>query len=396
LCQKALAFLLFLILVAMIMSPCYPVFAADEVQWNPVNIPAEGIQGKWMLASGSDIRHLTMADDGTLYCYANPSGTTYTLFKSTDNGRSWTTTGKVTDAIIDIEALPQDAATIYYATASRVYKSMDAGNTFVMLPVPGGAGSGNVLITSIDVVHTGNTNTIAVSTIDSDPAQFGGVYLLEESSFGSDWVNTNIGNYDVYRVVFSPDYANDRLLIAITSDETNTYIIGKIYTGVWGQMIGNARIPGIVPSAANIAFTDNYKALDNNASFFIGIDSNSNSGDVFKVTQALRPAPSIATDLNIGASDNITGVDIASLAISGNTILAGSAGSALIYLSVDNGVSWTQCNKPPTGQTNACVLIAPDFAAQHKVYAGTCGTESAFSYSNDGGITWNQVKSLDF
>ena len=53
-------------------------------------MPAEGITGKWALANGSDIRCLTMANDGTLYCYANPSGTTFTLFKSADNGRSVT------------------------------------------------------------------------------------------------------------------------------------------------------------------------------------------------------------------------------------------------------------------------------------------------------------------
>jgi len=136
---------------------------------------------------------------------------------------------------------------------------VDAGNTFFLLPLnPGGAGSGNVLITSIDVVGVGNSNTIAVSTIDTDSSQYGGVYLLEESTFGNGWTNTGIGNYDAYRVAFSPNYTNDRQLIAIASDEVDTFVESKIYTGNWGQMIGNARITGIVPSAANITFPDNY------------------------------------------------------------------------------------------------------------------------------------------
>ena len=58
---------------------------ADEVKWSKVNIPAEGETGNWVLASGADIQHVTMADDGTLYGYANPSGTSYTLFKSADS-----------------------------------------------------------------------------------------------------------------------------------------------------------------------------------------------------------------------------------------------------------------------------------------------------------------------
>lgn len=51
--------------------------SADEVKWSRVNIPTEGKSGNWVLADGSDIKHLTMAADGTLYAYAQ--GLTYTL-----------------------------------------------------------------------------------------------------------------------------------------------------------------------------------------------------------------------------------------------------------------------------------------------------------------------------
>jgi photosystem II stability/assembly factor-like uncharacterized protein len=394
--QKILSILLFFTLLTTAISAPSSVSALDEAQWTPVNIPTEGVSGKWALANGSDIRHLTMANDGTLYCYANPSGTTYTLFKSTDSGRSWTTTGKVTDVIVDIVALTQDSNTIYYATSSRIYKSVDAGNTFISLPPnPGGAGSGNVSITSIDAVRMGNANIVATSTTDTDSTQYGGIYLLEESQFGGTWVNTSIGNYDVYRVVFSPNYTNDRQLIAVTSDETDTYITSKISTSGWGQIHGNAHITGIVPSVANIAFPENYNGMSDNATVFAGIDTGANSGDIYKIARALTPTPSTATDLNIGSVDSATGVDIASLAISGNAILAGCARNARVYLSNDGGVSWTQCTKAPTGQTDTCILIAPDFATQRKAYAVTRGTESAFSYSNDSGATWNQISLID-
>ncbi|MDD5287729.1 MAG: hypothetical protein PHY28_01275 [Dehalococcoidales bacterium] len=387
-------FSLILFIVAM---PCsHSVSALDEAQWVPVNIPTEGTAGKWVLANGSDIRHLTMANDGTLYCYANPSGTTYTLFKSTDGGNSWTTTGKVTDVIIDIATLPQDAATIYYATASSIYKSVDGGNSFISLPPnPGGAGSGNISITSIDAVRTDNANIVAVSTADTDAAQFGGVYLLEENQIGGVWVNTGIGSYDVSYAGFSPNYPGDRQLNAVASDETDTYITSKINTTGWGQMIGNALITGIVSLAVNLAFPAGYSGMTDNAVFFAGIDTGVNNGDVYKITRALSPASSIVTDLNICSVDSVTGVDVASLAISGSTILAGCAGNARVYLSNDSGINWMQCNKPPTGQTGTCVLIAPDFDAQHKAYAVTCGTESAFSFSRDGGVTWNQTSLID-
>ena len=157
--------------------------ALEEVKWVRVNIPTEGETGDWVLASGSNVQHLTMAVDGTLYCYANPSGTSYTLFKSKDAGYSWSHTGKVKDAIVDIAAAPDDANIICYATTSNVYKSDDAGVSFTRLPLnPGGAGSGNITITSMDVARPDGSSIVAVGTSDADAAQYGGVYILDEES----------------------------------------------------------------------------------------------------------------------------------------------------------------------------------------------------------------------
>ena len=94
-----------------------PVDAApDTVEWIGVDTPCEGRSGNWVLADGSDVQHLTMAADGTLYCYATPSGSNYTLFKSTDDGYSWSYTGDVQDVVVDIATAPDDASTVYYAT----------------------------------------------------------------------------------------------------------------------------------------------------------------------------------------------------------------------------------------------------------------------------------------
>jgi photosystem II stability/assembly factor-like uncharacterized protein len=150
-----------------------------------------------------------------------------------------------------------------------------------------------------------------------------------------------------------------------------------------------------LPSAASIAFPNSYNGASNSATLFIGIDTGANRGDIYQITSVPLPAPSTAKDLNIGSNDSISSVDVASLTISGSTILAGCARNARIYLSIDSGVSWTQSNKPPTGQTETCVLIAPDFANQHAAYAVTRGTESAFSYSSDGGLSWNQISLID-
>ena len=96
--------LLLLLSLFVSISPLTPAVAdPDVVNWSRVNIPTEGKAGNWVLAKGSDIAHLTIATDGTLYAYVK--GLTYTLYKSTDEGRSWSYTGEVTNAIADIACL---------------------------------------------------------------------------------------------------------------------------------------------------------------------------------------------------------------------------------------------------------------------------------------------------
>ena len=58
------------------------VSAESDYKWRRLNAPSDGTAGGWLLASGSDVKCLTRAKDGTLYAYANPAGTTNRLFKS--------------------------------------------------------------------------------------------------------------------------------------------------------------------------------------------------------------------------------------------------------------------------------------------------------------------------
>jgi hypothetical protein len=103
-----------------------PVLAdPDSVKWSNVNTPTQGKPGGWVLASGSDIQHLTMASNGTLYAYG--AGLTYTLYQSTDGGYSWLAIGKVQDEIVDIAIAPDNV--VYYATSSQIFKSVDGAHT---------------------------------------------------------------------------------------------------------------------------------------------------------------------------------------------------------------------------------------------------------------------------
>ena len=376
--------------------PAPAVAATDELQWLPVNIPAEGKNGKWQLAAASDVDYLAMARDGTIYAYANPSGTNYTLFKSVDSGESWSYTGNVTGAIVAIATAPDDANAVYYATNSTVYKSSDGGAGFTSLPSnPGGAGSNNITITSLSIASLNSSRIVAVGTRDRDSAQFGGVYTVNESDLSAGWVNTGIGNYDVLSVAFSPNYATDRQLIAVATDEINTLVAIRTGTNGWGTVSGNATISGVVPGKATIALP-----VDYNAVFFLAVDTGNNSGDVYRIDRRVSPSSSSATDLNIASADNLTGIDVAGLAVSGNTttgynILAGTTNGTRVYTSANSGQNWSRSTKEPTGQSKTRLLMSSNFATSRRAYAVTSGAGSAFSYTIDGGLTWNQLSLID-
>ena len=398
----ALALTLLISLLGAISSPGPAVSRAspDEVKWSRVNIPTDGEAGDWVLASGSNVQHLTMAVDGTLYCYANPSGTSYTLFKSTDAGCSWSHTGQANDAIVDIATAPDDAGIVYYATTSNIYQSADAGTSFTLLPLsPGGAGSDNITITSLDITRPAGNSIIAVGTRDTDDSQYGGVYILNEDEPLTGWINTNIGNYDVCTVTFSPNFTADRQLVAVVTDETDTLVTTRIGDTDWGQVVGDATIEGLAAISAAIAFPDDYDATTEDYALFVAIDTGSDSGDVYMVHGTWAPGSSMAIDLDIGDAYNLSNVDATGLAVSGNTttasLLAGAANSAQVYISTDSGLNWTRSTKAPTGESETRLLKAPDFTSCCVAYTATSGSESAFSYTTDGGVTWHQAGLID-
>ena len=361
-----------------------------------------------MLADGSDVQHLTMAIDGTLYGYATPSGTSYTLFKSTDGGYNWSYIGEVNDNIIGIATAPDDANIIGYATSSRVYKSIDAGNSFILLtPNPGGAGSNNVEITSIAIARRDSNSVIAIGTRDTDNGQYGGIYIIDEN-LSPNWSDSDLGNYDVYAVAFSPDYAVDGQLVAVVTDETDTIVTARIGNSGWGESINDARLDKdnsrtptsvSVDTSAAIAFPDGYNATSEDQILFVAIDAGAENGDVYKINSVMAPGNSVATDLNIGSAYGVSNIDVTTLAVAGNAttanLMAGAAGSTQVYFSFDSGTNWTMSTKPPTGQSKTYVLMAPDFSGNGRAYAATSGTESAVSYTNDGGVTWNQIGLID-
>jgi photosystem II stability/assembly factor-like uncharacterized protein len=403
---KASAVTLGLILLILSSFATPAAASPDLLEWTRVNIPTDGEKGDWRLGWGSDIQHLTAASDGTLYAYGR--GLDYSLYSSDDGGYSWQAMAEVVDGIVAIATDPNDASLVYYATAARVYQSDDGAESFLPLPEsPGGAGANNIEITSLAIARDfaePEENIIAVGTRDKDPGQFGGVYLLKpDNQFA--WSDTGVGNYDAYAVAFSPHYTDDGQLVAVTTNEVDTFVTSQIVDQAWGATIGDARLnknnsgthlPVAVDTTATIAFPDDYNCdLPGSACIlFIGIDAGSDNGDVYQIRGAAAPGKSLAVDLDIGEADYVDNIDVTGLAVSGQAdsahIIAGAAGRAEVYFSSDGGQNWERSLKPPTGEGQTCPLMAGGL-----IYAATGGTESALSISRDGGLRWNQISFID-
>jgi photosystem II stability/assembly factor-like uncharacterized protein len=398
--------IIIILLLSLITTNPTPTLAAtpEALKWTKVNIPAKETAGGWVLADGSDIQHLTAAADGTLYAYAE--GLTYTLYKSTDGGLRWSYIGNVQDVITGIAVSPNDVKTIYYATASSIYRSSDGGKHFIPLPaVPVGVGAN---ITSIAVTWL-NGNVIAVGTADMDNSEFGGVYILDEGDIFPNWTDTEVGNYDVYALAFSPNYAADRQIVAVATNETDTFVFNKIGNADWNAFISPARLNknnSVIPAAidadgAVIAFPGNYvtDTASENSFFFVGIDTGAGEGDVYKIDCADVPDYSAAIDLNCGSAYGKINTDITGLTVYSDEpyviLLAGSAANCRTYISKDGGSSWVKSKKEPTGDSATEVLMAPDFADTGVIYAATSGNNSAVSISQDIGSSWNQISLID-
>ncbi len=386
--------------VLIVSSFIFPASSSDAAVpeaavWESINIPAEGTSGKWQLAAGSDVKNVTLAGDGTLYVYANPLGSNYTVYKSTDKGLSWAPAGQISDTIVALVAAPDDSKVVYCATEAKVYRSSNGGANFSAVTAnPGGAGGDNVTITCLGVTLLDNSRIVAVGTWDMDGGQFGGVYTMNESEPSGNWTDTLLRNCDVLSLAFSPGYAIDRQLIAMGSTENGTIVTFRTGDEGWGTSSGNVTINGSAPQNCVAAFPADYESM-----FFLGIDTGNGSGDIFRIDRVASPGSSIASDLNIGAGDNATSLDVSGLAVSGTSgdyyVVGGAANSTKIYISSNGGQNWTRCSKCPTGESETIITMTPDFAGSRRVYAGSSGAGSSFSYSVDAGLTWNQLSMID-
>jgi len=345
----------------------------------------------------TDIWDITAADDGTVFAIVEdtstlrwtPLSSNYRVFKSNDGGYTWdklwaipaNEPTQITAAGLPVEIVPQpgyddtDAANrvVFLATDDNLYRSLDGGDSFTrIVPECPGLVDPNLaipydLITSLDVAENMNVAGTYVAVVGTGTLLAGGegVFTWNEDNLLS-WRDKKAGNsvygtgYEALDVMFSPNYADDGVIVAILNDWIAGTVIMSFWVssdGLWNGptlsdgvlMIGNvpSSVPGLQAAKMDTADDFDYQ----NSSWIFAYVNNVATGEVYAV-KALPPLTGPSLVITRAA---------AAYALFSDILFDGTAGAGTCYVSsqsmnnVVEGKSmilwpvWTPAIKSPAG-----------------------------------------------
>jgi len=394
-----------------------PVSAAPgNVVWE--NVPTPSIVVCRTLGNvGATLGPIEQNSDGTIfYAYDSSGAAGYVLFTSTDCGRCWTATTYNFGAIVAIAASPSEPNTVFVATASEVYRSNDAGTTWINVAVSPIVGATTITCLDVATLSPGRY-LLACGATKIVPAvpDLAEVYTLDTGgTFPPVWVDTDF--YDqmaidypifaptidsIVAVAITPNTSETLGFVAIGNDSATStdYVSVKIGGARWGGDIGELDtdtvvaglqpIQGATTSTGAIAFPAGFSW--SNCLFYFGINDTvavPAVEGVYSFWGIPFPGNSFSAPLAVAATN-----DVISLACSGQfgtaAVLAGLQNGGVLR-SLDGGATWLPIYKAPSGAANAYVMIdeSTDCAGWYALISGANG---GLSLSTDSGATWNQI-----
>ncbi|MCW4048682.1 MAG: hypothetical protein NWE89_02990, partial [Candidatus Bathyarchaeota archaeon] len=381
--------------------------SAGENEWSSPAVPAkEGGDGDWLYSDNitEGPGPLTQAIDGTFYCYAMIDGEAH-VFQSTDDCRTWDKTDYYKDlnsemgdppaGVVDFAVSSLDADVLYATDGDHVYYTKNAGDKWQtvadvsLLDVIDGT------ITSIDIAYDAADDPFVF--IGTEGEGDGSVYYVSQGGYPAQWTDLDVqafdGSCDVYAVAASPEFADTDEIFALISGGDNTTMVNNISgtIGDWDKLAdllddedGEIQID----EASRICFPDDFD--DDNYEMFVGISNESGEGSVYRVDDGHAYC--------LGKEDgDIIDTDVVSLDVigsfGGTSLIAGTEGGTdnkVIY-STDDGDSWADASKDPSGDDKAFVIMDEDFADSGIAWAACDGDDGALSLTVDGGDLYNQI-----
>jgi len=422
---KILSLALTVVLLASLMigAAVTPAAAGGEA-WTTMSYPRAGGLGKYILGPAAGVTAGTgpmeMAVDGTLYAYwdVGEGALGSNVYKSTNGARTWSRCGTSTDglgnvAITAIACSSEDANILYVTDGVDVWRSSDAGATFVTLVRPAGG------ITALAVGYNGGNHFIYIGGLTAA----NGDVLMMQDSFGQSWASTDydalavaIGSTRVVdAVAVSPNFATEgtpqvivvsHVTVAARVDVINECHVAYSYGGAaWGhdtEIQQNAATSfAAAVTAADIAFPADYVSTFGANDFFVGIAAGAVDSDVYRIVGG--------TDIDTNIQAAGTGTPVTSVAVAGSSgscsLLAAGNDAVLganVYRSVNNGTTWTPSSKDiacTTIATPKYLVMADDYLDSGKAWIATVRVavldESSVAQTTDSGVSWNDLSMIN-
>lgn len=330
--------------------------------------------------------------DNTLFVFGSISA-----IKSTDSGVSWTSISPrmFPRGLTKIKLSPDYShdQTVFAADSDdsignrTLFRSVDGGVTWIQ----------STPYSAIDV------KSIAISPeyakdktlfVGATSTRYRGATLLKSVDNGLTWEESTNGITrgahnilpDINSVIFSPNYANDNILLIGTSSG----IFKSVDKGLtWSTTGLNGQLVNQIVSSPNF-ISDNIIF----AGTTDGVYKSSDQGATWQLANQ---------GLVVGTGPDAYTPSIISMSISpafkdDNTVLVGTYGGG-IYKTVDGGVSWVAINNglpPQTAQAAIdAVLFSPSYASDKTIYtAYTAISDSSAAgvfQSGDQGTSWIDI-----
>jgi len=390
-----------------------------------------------VLQNGSDVTDMAIANDGsTVYVVdANVNCNAANAIRvSTNGGNSFGNVagipaGAGANPPLAIAVAPDDPNAVAIieavpgAAPDLVHISSNGGTTWSTLP--------NFLAASINAdaldvaVGPARSGTLlgreyAVALADptaanTDSAGMNGDVMIigTTTAWRSAGRNTVIsGDADYVAVQFDPNFVGTRVLVAVAASSADG--AATIANGIYLHLLNDATgLQVLAPTAVYTALACEYQAA-------VAAGTDVVKGDLalpsdYDPTTGSGRRAYVAIATAGAAIDDIFRVDNATFRALGatnrgyhsvsytgtideGTLFLGDRIASTVRFSTNAQVSlptWTSTKKAPTGATNTVVRVPNNFSETSKVFAGTTGAESAFSVSNNAGVSFDQESIID-
>ena len=201
--------------------------SADTASWSAEPVPSsiDMVLGP----DGIDVRDLAVADDGvTLYAVSGDSIPENVVYKSTDAGVSWTTLSiSIVADLVAVAPDDEDMVAIASSSPPEVYLTINGGSTWYTLGTP--QESGQAAAAAIyDISISPEDNGIHyVAAAGNEAGDIANVWHLKTGAAAADWKETSSLNgfsntSEVKAVAFSPNFASDKVMVAISENHTTS------------------------------------------------------------------------------------------------------------------------------------------------------------------------------